>query len=179
VLARVLTRAEAAAAEVEERVRQAYERGRLEGERALSEQLVQQRQETSQLVEGVVCSLRGAVMEVVRETEQELVGLALEVARKIVCDMPVSMDVVEASVQEALGQVESGAEVQVYLHAEDLGLLQAGGSGLMQEGEGGVQLSFHTSAEVTRGGCVVRTRFGTIDGLRETKFDQLRKELTA
>lgn len=179
MVARVMSREQAAAAEVEERVRLAYERGRLEGERALSEQLVRQRQETSQLVEGVVASLRGAVMEVVRETEQEVVGLALEVARKIVCDMPVSVEAVEASVQEALGQVESGAEVQVYLHAEDLELMRVGGSGLMEEGEGGVQLHFHSSPEVTRGGCVVRTRFGTIDGRRETKFDQLRKELTA
>ncbi|MFM1945701.1 MAG: hypothetical protein RI897_4683, partial [Verrucomicrobiota bacterium] len=72
-----------------------------------------------------------------------------------------------------------GGEVQVSLPAEDLEVLRVGGSGLMEEGEGGVQLHFHSSPEVTRGGCVVRTRFGTIDGRRETKFDQLRKELTA
>ena len=40
-------------------------------------------------------------------------------------------------------------------------------------------LQFSSSADVTRGGCLLRTRFGIIDARRETKFDQLREALAA
>jgi flagellar biosynthesis/type III secretory pathway protein FliH len=34
------------------------------------------------------------------------------------------------------------------------------------------------TAEVTRGGCFVQTRFGIIDARRETKMNQLRQTLS-
>ena len=36
---------------------------------------------------------------------------------------------------------------------------------------------FSTSADVTRGGCIVQTRFGVVDARREIKLEQLRKAL--
>jgi flagellar biosynthesis/type III secretory pathway protein FliH len=40
-------------------------------------------------------------------------------------------------------------------------------------------LRFAGSSEVTRGGCLVQTRFGVIDARRETKLEQLRQTLSA
>jgi flagellar biosynthesis/type III secretory pathway protein FliH len=39
-------------------------------------------------------------------------------------------------------------------------------------------LRFSGAAEVTRGGCIVQTRFGLVDARRETKMEQLRQALT-
>ena len=36
---------------------------------------------------------------------------------------------------------------------------------------------FLASPEVTRGGCLVQTHFGTVDARRETKFDLLKRTL--
>ena len=174
---RVLDATSAREAEIEGRVRAGYERGRMEGEEALSEQLVQQRQETRRLFEGVLQSLRDAVPQVVREVEPALVSLALEVARKIVCDLPVSAGMVESAIREALGQVESGAEVTILVHPEDLELLQRLDSPLLESGSEPHQPRFRAAAEVSRGGCLVQTRFGTVDARRETKFDLLKREL--
>jgi flagellar assembly protein FliH len=174
---RVLSCAAAREAETEERVRAAYERGRHEGEQALSEFLVQQRQETRQLFEGVLQSLRDAVPQLVRDVEPALVLLALEVARKLVADLPLSAEMVESAVREALTQIEPDAEVTILLHHEDLELLGRLNSTLLNPATGGQQPRFQAAAEVTRGGCLVRTRFGTVDARRETKFDLLKREL--
>jgi len=46
-------------------------------------------------------------------------------------------------------------------------------------GDGAQEFRFLSSPEVTRGGCLVQTQFGTVDARRETKFDLLQRTLTA
>ena len=162
-----------------EQLRASYERGRIDGERALSEQLVQQRTEMQDLFQGALNSLRGAVPQVVRDTEQTMIALSLEIARKLVGELPMSVEMVEAAVREALAQVEGTAEFQVRLHPADLELLQRAGSPLLIPAGESREIRFHASPEVTRGGCLVQTRFGIIDGRRETKFDLLKRSMVA
>jgi len=174
---RVLSAEEARHAALEQQVRAAYERGRIEGEQALSQQLVQQRQDTQDLFHGVLRSLREAVPQIVRDTEHHLISLTLEIARKIISDLPVSGEMIESAVRDALTQVEAGAEITVLLHPADLELLQSLQSPLLQPSPDLKQPRFHTSPDVTRGGCLIHTRFGTLDARRETKFDLLKRQL--
>lgn len=154
-----------------------YDLGRIDGEKALSEQLLKQRAETHELFQGLMTSLRRAVPQVVHDTESMMISLALEVAQKLVADMPISAAMVEAAVQDALGQVEGTAQVTVRLHPADLELLQSAHSSLLLAGEGANDFRFLGSPEVTRGGCLVQTRFGMVDARRETKFDLLKRNL--
>ena len=176
---RLLTQAPAQAWDehVRDREQAAYERGRREGERALSEQLVQQRTETAELQKGILDSLRRVVPHVVAEAETTLIGLALETAQKIIAGLPVSVEMVEAVVHEALRQVEDTAEMVIQIHPDDLALLRKHNSvvlnGLPETGP----LRFAGSAEVARGGCIIQTRFGLVDARRETKLEQLRQAL--
>jgi len=160
-----------------EREEESFERGRAQAEQGLAVQIVSQRNEMVQLQEGVLKSLHGAVGQVVRETERTLVELALATAMRLVSGLPVTVEMVEAVIREALAQVEETASVHVLLHAEDLALLKAGGSELASEAANG-RLRLTVSPDVTRGGCVVRTHFGDIDARRETKLEQMRKALT-
>ena len=61
-------------------------------------------------------------------------------------------------------------------YAEDFALLQRANSPLLVGSEI-EKMRFQTSPEVTRGGCLVQTRFGVIDARRENKFDLLKKSL--
>lgn len=160
-------------------VRAAYERGRADGESQLALQLVQQRAEVQQLLEGVVQSLKNAVPQIARDTEQHMVGLSLEIAQKLVADLPISVEVIEAAVQDALSQVEGTAELHVRLHPADYELLQQMNSSLLASGAESRSVRFHSSPEVTRGGCLVQTRFGIVDARRETKLDLLKRSLLA
>jgi flagellar assembly protein FliH len=155
----------------------AYERGRRDGEKALSEQLVQQRTELLQLHQGVVESLRAIVPQLTRETEKALIELALEAARKVIAGIPIEPKMVEAVVREAVNQVEDTTEISIQLHPDDLALLRKHQSPILQGLPETGPLRFTHSSEVTRGGCVVHTRFGLLDARRETKIEQLRQSL--
>ncbi len=156
-----------------------YERGRLDGERALSEQLIRQRAEVMELQTGVLASLRDAVPQVAREGERALVALALEAAQKLVSGLPVSAEMIEAAIREAIAQVEDTTGFIVQLHPEDLALLERTNSPLLLPQGGDERIRFQPSTHVTRGGCMVQTRFGVIDARRETKVGLLRSALTS
>lgn len=173
--------ATASSREAEQRQREleqaAYERGRLEGEKALSNQLLEQRAEISELQRGVLESLRNAIPQLLQETEKHLIDLALEAAQRLVAGMPIKPKLVEDIVREAIAQVDNDAEITVQLHPEDLGLLRKHESSVLSATSDARPLHFSSSAEITRGGCVIITRFGMLDARRETKVEQLRKSL--
>lgn len=146
----------------------AYERGRRDGETAVRDQLSAQRNEFLELQRGVLESLRQAVPQVVRDAETALIALALEAAQKLVAGLPVTTEMVEAAVREALARVEDNTEITVLLHPDDLALLAPPADG---------KLHYRPSPDVTRGGCLVHTRFGVIDARRETKHELLKRSL--
>ena len=168
-------------AKLEERMRErerlSFERGCHVGEKALSEQLLRQRSELTELQNGVLSSLRQAVSQVTRDCEDALVALALEIAGKVVADTPISSEVVEAAVREALAQVEQQGSLMVSLHPMDFELLQQANAPLLLTDVGGERLRFQTSPKVSRGGCLVQTRFGVIDAQRESKLKALKQSL--
>ncbi len=168
--------------EVEERLRAAeqagFERGRNEGERHLAERLARERKALLDLQEGLFESLRRAVPEVVQQTESALIQIALESAQKIVAGLPITPELVERVVKEAVGQTKETAEVTIQLHPEDLALLRKHQSAILQGLPEAGPLRFVGSPEVSRGGCLVQTRFGLVDARRETKIEQLQKSLT-
>ena len=168
-----------AEAEQRERKEASFERGRLAGEQALSEQLLAQRAELQELQHGVLESLRQSVPRVIHDCEQTLVALALEAARKLVAGLPIDAEMLEACVREALTQVEQSSEFTVLLHPDDLALLQKMNSPLVLLADGVERIRFRNSREISRGGCMVQTKFGFIDARRETKFEALEKSLTS
>lgn len=172
------TGAEAEAAQAR-REEEAFQRGLVEGERRLSQQLMQQRTEIQHLHTGVLQALKEAVTSVVHQTEGALVDLAFEVASKVVAEIPISRELVEASVRSALVAARDAAELAVHLHPEDLELLQRHGSDVLTPPSGSPQIRFIPAPDVARGGCLVRTEFGAIDARRETRLERMRQALDA
>jgi len=157
----------------------AYERGRLDGEKILGEQMLQQRNELLELHQGVVESLRRAVPEVIQQTESALMQIALECAKKIVGGIPIAPELVEGVVCEAVTQTKETAEILVQLNPDDLALLRKHQSPILQGLPEAGPLKFIGSSEINRGGCLVQTRFGLLDARRETKLEQLRETISA
>lgn len=157
--------------------KEAFERGKREGEKALSEQLLRQRSDLLQLQQGVLQSLKDLLPEISKECEKTLVAVALEAAQRFVGGLPITSEMIEAMVREALARVQESSEFTVMLHAEDLELLQHVNSPMLLAEVGGNRIRFVAGREVTRGGCIVQTRFGTIDARRETKMELLKKSL--
>jgi len=162
---------------LKQREESAYERGRREGEHALREQLIRQRNETVELQKGILESLRRIVPQVIQEAETALTQLALEAAQKLIAGLPVTVEMVTAVIREALHQVEETAEIIIQLHPDDLALLRQHNAPVLNGLPDTGPLRFTSSADVTRGGCIVQTRFGLVDARRETKLEQLRQVL--
>ena len=160
-----------------EREGKAFDRGRVEGEKALSEQLLRQRAEVLELQHGVLESLRQVVPQMIRECEEVLVNLAVEVAEKLVSGLTITAEMVEANVREALAGAGECAEYQVRLHPEDLALLRQLNAPLLLPGSHMDRIQFQATPEVSRGGCIVQTRFGVLDARREIKLERLRQSL--
>lgn len=152
----------------------AYERGRRDGQKEMNDQLMAQRRELIDLQNGVFESLKRAVPQVIRESEHALAALALEAAGKLVAGLPISGEMLEGVIKEALAQVEEATEFHVYLHPDDLHLLRQVDHRLLDLASHPPHLHFHASPECSRGGCLVRTRFGILDARRENKLEILK-----
>ncbi len=157
---------------------QSYERGRRDAEVALSQQLIQQRHEIHEIMRGVLESLRQSVPQIMRDSEDTMIALSLSVAQKLVAGLPITVEMVEGAVKDALAQIEGTAQFTVRLHPADLELLQKADSPLLANGDGAKEFRFISAPEVTRGGCIVHTQFGVVDARRETKFDLIQRTLT-
>ena len=162
-----------------EREEAAFQRGLAEGQKRVSEEVARRQAELLEVQNGVLASLRQAATGVVRQGEAALVQLALEVARKLVADLPISEELVAAAVRSALAQLEEATEFDIFLNPEDLALLQRCNSPALLPGPGQEALRFHGAAEVSRGGCLVESRFGTLDARRETKLALIEKSLAS
>lgn len=158
---------------LQKREQEGYERGRRDGENAVKEQLAKLKAEIAASQTRIVESLSQALPKLVKDSETALIGIALEAAKRVVADMPIDVALVEAVIKEALRQTEDTAEILVLLHAEDLTLLREHDSKILQGLLDKGPLRFIASSEVSRGGCIVQTRFGIIDARREIKFEQL------
>lgn len=167
------------AAVIKEREAQAYARGLVDGEQRLGSQLLQQRNELVELQNGVLHSLRQAVSQVARDAETAAIEIAFTVAEKLVAEIPINRELVEANVRSALAQCEEATEFFVQLHPDDLELLRRHNSELLAETARQEKIHFLPAPEIGRGGCLVRTQFGIIDARRETRLERVRETLTA
>ena len=159
---------------LEERFRQGYEAG----QKALAEQLIEQRKQIIDIQHGLFRSIQAALPGVVAECERSIVLLAIESARKVVQSLPITHEMVEESVKRALAELQDTAEYEVLLHPEDLKLLETVQSGLLPQGVSG-NVRFGVDAGVTRGGCVIKTKHGAISALREKMFEKLETAVLA
>ena len=161
---------------IQERERVAAERGRAEAQKLFSEQMIQQRQQLMALQDGILGALKDSIPGVVRDCETHLAALALEVARKVVDDMPVTAEVVEAAISTAMRQVEESSHYTIFVNPADLELLESKTSSLLGANDTR-KVTITASSEITRGGCIVETPFGRVDARRETKFELLKNTI--
>ena len=169
--------AQADADRLRERDRENYERGLRDGEKKLREQLLQQRGELIALQNGVLNSLRHSLPTLIQENEKALVALALDVAQRVVAGTPVSVELIESLVREAVNQLEEHGDLTLLLNPADLALLEQINSPILLAEVSGEKMRFTASPGISPGGCLVKTRFGSVDSRRETRWNLVTQSL--
>lgn len=105
------------------------------------------------------------------QVEQELLALAVAIARQLVRrELRTAPDEIVGVVKEALALLPSNAaEVKVELHPEDAALVRRA----LPEGEGEKLWRVVENPALTRGGCRVSTATGRIDASVEKRLNQV------
>ena len=164
----------------------AYERGKKDAEATLQSQLevmkteyaTEQQQKLADFFKNIQDDLGGQVPRMLQSLEKHVINLAADIAMKIVAGTPVDKSMVETVVKDALAKAEKDTDVVVLLNEADLELLSQADSELLQRTHGSSEVVFKASPEVSRGGCLLETRYGTDDARIETKADVLKKAVT-
>ncbi len=145
---------------------------RVELEQAKTEGANQQLQAIEETVQALLAAR-------LNELEAELIEFSTEAAIRLVHGLPISTGVIEAAIRETLEHCEQDAEVSVHLHPEDLKMLKSHQSELLKDSPHQRRVRYLEGKDVSRGGCLVETRCGVIDGRRETRAALLREAVSA
>lgn len=84
-----------------------------------------------------------------------------------------TLEICAAAIQSA----RAAKSMMIRVHPEDGKLLREKRPRLMELIGRAVDLGIRDDADVERGGCVIQTDFGTIDGQLKTQFEMLRNVL--
>ena len=106
----------------------------------------------------------------IRQTEQQMVGLALAMAKRVVRrEVALDKDFALAMARVALDRLGERSSTTIRLHPDDFATV----AGRHVEEWAGAHVSVESDPAVTRGGCVVQSDLGTVDGTIEAQFDEI------
>ncbi len=155
--------------------REGVQAGREEAEALLQQahmdaqnRLDQARQEA----EEVVCQADQERNQTIAALEPELVRLALDIARQIVrSELSLRPEAIVGMVAAGLSKLRGEEHMRVRIHPEDLAILQERRADLLVAA-GSSDLEFVSDPGFSRGGFVLHTEQGIIDGRLEAQFSE-------
>lgn len=154
--------------------REAFTKGYAAGERAGAEAGARRADAMLRRVAQTLESLAQLRRTIIQQTEHQVVDLALTLARRVVHrELTLDPQLVAALAHVALERLGERAPATIRLHPDDYATV------LAQRGEQweGAQVTVVPDAAVARGGCLVESDFGMIDGSVDAQFDELTRSL--
>jgi flagellar assembly protein FliH len=156
--------------------KEAYEKGYQQCEQDAQNSWVKVRDEFRTTTRTVLNELEKLRENIYRDTEEEMVELAVIMAKKIVCrQLDINPDTIIDIVKAACNQARDCKEVILYVPAEQLENIKA------SQGEIDAQLyktehfAIRSDPNIKSGGCRIETEQGYIDASIETMTEQLSK----
>ena len=151
--------------------RQAYEQGFAKGEQDGRLAAQQQTAPLLTALETTLAELDGVRQKIRRHLEQEVVELALHVARKVVRhELTVSKDTIVCVVQEAMTQLDDPGKISIRLNPDDLKKIRAAGETLSSVMDHLDTIHFEEDTGIDCGGCYIQTEYGEIDARIEEQL---------
>jgi flagellar assembly protein FliH len=153
--------------------REAFTKGYAQGERAGLEAGGKRAEAMLRRVAQTLEELGGLRQTLIQETERQMVQLALTLARRVV-HREVSLDpeLVAALAHVALERLGTTAPATIRLNPEDYTIVAQDGARW-----GSATVSVVPDPSIARGGCLVESEFGSVDGTIERQFDELSRAL--
>jgi type III secretion protein L len=116
--------------------------------------------------------------QIIADSEKDVLELALKIAAKIISrDLEREPEILLEIVANCTEAARSAKAMILKVHPEDGKVLREKRPRLIELIGRAVDISIRDDAEVERGGCVIQTEYGTIDGQIRTQFEMLRNVL--
>jgi flagellar assembly protein FliH len=156
------------AAEIEE---QAYRQGFEAGQKAAIESQHEQVESAVKGLEQAIVHIQNLRNEIYHTLEQEVVELALAIARKVVCqEVKTNKDVVVCVAKEALSRVEAPGKIKIRLNPADFQFIKETQNQISTLLEQVDKVTFEAEDSISSGGCVIETNLGEIDARIEKQL---------
>lgn len=109
--------------------------------------------------------------QILASSEEDIVDLALKVAAKIIgIDLERDPELVIEVAANVIQSMRAAKAMVLRVHPEDGKLLRSSKPKLIELVGRSIDVGIRDDADVERGGCIVQTEFGTIDGQIRTQF---------
>ena len=160
--------------------RQAYEKGFAKGEQEGQQAAQQRNAPLADILETTLAELDGIRNKIRHQIEQEVVELALHVARKVVRhELSMSEETIVCVVKEAMNQMDEPGQVSIRLNPEDLKRIHSAGDRLQNVMENLDSITFEEDAAIDCGGCYIQTEYGEIDARIEEQLQAIEEAFRA
>ena len=164
----VFSNPDASKKEVETARKEGYQRGFEEASMLVQRQLLDQREDVLHLQQKTFSALAAHHETLVAQLGQLLPNLAMEAIRRVVANIDIDSKLVTRIVNELLVEIHPGpGALDVALSEHDLRLIAGNEASFRQKYP---EIHFTADPDLKPGDCVVRSRFGTIDGRIATKL---------
>jgi len=153
----------------------AYQQGFEDASSFLNQQLVEQRGDVIRLQEETFNAISEQLAAQLDELRGLLPELVMEMTRRVLSGLEPDRARIERTVAEVLAEMVPGArDVEIALHPGDKELLGQFDPRFEEKYPG---LRFIGDPTLKIGDCMMRSRFGIVDGRLETKLDNLSRSL--
>ena len=165
------------ASEVDRLKREAFEKGKEEATQTFNNQILSQRSEVQQLLGETLEAMDRKVESCLKDIFEEIPSLVTNIARRVLADVELDGAMIKAIVDDVISDLPSNKEqVQIFLHEQDLGLLEDYLEGQQSKYS---HCKFKSDPDLRRADCRVVSNFGSIDGRVETKLKHIEDQLHA
>jgi flagellar assembly protein FliH len=156
--------------------REAFGKGYEAGERAGAEAGATRAEAMLRRLAETLDELGSLRQSMIRQTERQMVLLALTVARRIVRrEVTIDQDLTVAMARVALDRLGESASAAIRLHPDDYSATV----GRHGEDWAGAHVQVSPDASVPRGGCLVQSDFGFVDASVDAQIQELARTLLA
>ncbi len=161
-------------------LRAAWEDGFRQGERAGLAKAEQQAEALAHRYAEAVAELDGFKAALFKRAEQDVVRLAMEVAKKVVHrEIHLDRDIIQTLVRVALGRVTVRSAVTVRLNPADYNYLLEHRKELSPHGDEAREIIMVADRSVERGGCLIQNESGDVDARIEEQFREVERAFFA
>jgi flagellar assembly protein FliH len=150
--------------------REAFAKGFAQGERAGAEAAAKRGEAMLRRLTQTLEEITGLREQMIRQTEEQMVRLALAVARRVVHrEVTLDKDLLIAMARVALDRLGESARVAVRLNPEDFQATV----GAQSAAWSGTHVTVVADARVARGGCRIDSDFGALDAGVDAQIQEL------